>query len=55
LIQRRALAAGHRYQDQLLLFQRHWHHHVFTDWRTTGLYDRRNGSVALDEVERVVY
>jgi hypothetical protein len=23
--------------------------------RTTGLYDRRNDSVALDEVERVVY
>jgi len=23
--------------------------------RTTGLYDRRNGTVALDEVERVVY
>ena len=23
--------------------------------RTTGLYDRRNDTVALDEVERVVY
>ena len=23
--------------------------------RTTGLYDRRNDSVALDEIERVVY
>ena len=23
--------------------------------RTTGLYDRRNDSIALDEVERVVY
>jgi len=23
--------------------------------RTTGLYDRRNDSVALDEVERIAY
>ena len=70
MIQRRALAAGIRTKVSAHSFRatgittylqnggkleiaQHMAGHESA--RTTGLYDRRNDTVALDEVERVVY
>ena len=70
MIQRRATRRRHPDQDRRAQLPRHRHHHVSEERgkleiaqqmaghesaRTTGLYDRRNDSIALDEVERIAF
>jgi integrase/recombinase XerD len=69
MLQTRALAAGIRTRISAIAFARQGSQPIYkmaaswkwrSKWpgmkaRTTGLYDRRNEDVALDEVERIAY